>query len=1108
MLCPSCQFESPQGMKFCGQCGSRLPRLCSRCGQAVPEDFKFCGACGHRLAAVAGAARSAAPEESIAGVGPAGNLEAAEPRPSPSPGSPPAAPVASPPASPAETGGSTEGERKQVTSLLCQLDCGPAESLDAEALHALMSRFLPLAEREVERYGGTIHQTLHQGVLALFGVSRAYEDQASRAVLAALAIRGKLADGGGAIEGPGGARCGVRTALGTGLMVIGGVGDMVIGDTTRRVEVLGSRAAPGEILVGERLEALIRHRFELQPVESQGSEPAAAFRVLGAGSRRDSQSPLLGRRLSPYIGRTRELATLEELRDLAERGEGQVVGVVGEAGSGKSRLLHEFGRAVADRPQSYLRGRCLSYGSGVPYLPFVDMIRRASNLRDSNTPEEMVSKLRASLEAVGQPTADSLPFFQRLLGIPDESGALDELGARAIQARTFAAMRRMVLDASRQALVVMEIEDLQWIDSTSESFLASLVETVGATRVLLLLTYRSGYQPSWLERSYCSQIALQRLSVEESRALASAILGDQVPPRQWSERVLDKAQGNPFFLEELAYSLGAEENGSEAPVPDTIQGVLMARIDRLPSAHKNLLRTAAVLGREFSLELLAKVWRQSEELSPLVEDLQRWELLYRAPYEDRTTFFFRQNLIQEMAYQSLLSEGRRELHELAAGAIETLYRDHLQDAYGSLAHHYAASGQPEKTVHYLGLLAGRAAGDYAHAEAARALREALEHAARLPEEIRDRRRIELLLELAESLLPLAQFPETLALWNENAELPARVGDPVLSARFSFWLAHTHTYLGNQAEARENAERALAEARACGDETTEGKACYVLAREGFWAGRFAEGVRYSQRAIVLLERGGESWWQGQAHWVAGFNRYAVGEIEEGIDALERAQRIGEALDDYRLDTSWSQGYFYAALGEWEAGIEKCRQSVESSQDPLNTAVATGFLGYAYLRKGDRSLAISTLRDAARQLRDTGMSQILGWFRVFLAQAYLADGQLAEAEEQVAMGLETCRSVNFRLGTGLALRAEGEIALERGSLDRADASLRAASETFESLQAPFESARTHLVRARLAREAGEPQTVAAELAAARRIFTDLGLAGSLQEVEDLGAEWGVG
>jgi class 3 adenylate cyclase/tetratricopeptide (TPR) repeat protein/ribosomal protein L40E len=1096
--CLECQADNPARAKFCGQCGAKLGLTCPGCGAETPPGAKFCGECGTAL----GAALQAKPPTPASGA--AGASEPTEAR-----------AVSAPP--PADA--IPEGEHKQVTVLFCDLSGVPAlaEGLGAEGMHTLLQRFFELALAEVHRYEGTISQFLGDGFMALFGAPIAHEDHAHRALLAALGLRKRLAER--AAELAAGRELGPRMGLDTGSVVVGNVGNIgtpggvgrndytAVGDARNAAARLQQVAAPGTIVVSAATASQIEGYAQLEeqgPVRVAGrAEPILAWRVVGLRfGQADRPISRRGGPLSPFVGRDRELAVLLGLKEQAAEGHGQVVGLAGEAGSGKSRLLYELRQRLGSRPVAYLAGRCLSYGTGIPYLPLLDLLRGAWGLTESPSPAEAAAKIRASLAEVGDDPGESLPYFLRLLGIKEGADGLAGLEPQAIQTRTFAALRRMLLAASRRSLLILEIEDLHWIDATSEELLASLVEALAAASILLLVTYRAGYPPRWMDKSYATQINMRSLSAEDSRTVVAAILKRSQVSEELASSVLPKAEGNPFYLEELTRSL--VEQGADAAVPDTVQGLLAARIDRLPQEHKRVLQTASVLGREIPLDLLAAIWDRPTRLEPLLLDLKRWEFLHESPTVEQNLYVFHHALTQEVAYQTLLTGRRQALHAAAGRALERLHEGQLEEVYDRLIYHYPKTAETAKAVLYLTLFADQAARNYAHAEAAQALRQALEHAERLPAGERDPRLLDLVLRLASSLLPLARFPETLELLKHYRAALEAVADPALSACFFFWLAHTYSYLGNQDEAAENARLSIAAAEFAGDEATQGKASYVLGRDCFWSGRFSEGIEHSLKAIVLLERSGEPWWQGQAYWVAGFHHYALGRLEAALLAMSRAHAIGEALGDHRLDTSWSTGYFHASTGDVERGIADCRGGFERARDPLNTAAALGFLGYAYLEKGDVSAAREALEPSVRMLHQTGFQPLLGWFLAFLAEVDLKDGAAARARELALQALSITREAKFLFGVGLAQRTLGRIERASGDLAGAQTYLRKALDTFTALEVPFEAARTHVDLAELAHAQGVATDATRELALAHRGFAELGSVRYQERVARLSAE----
>ncbi|HYO12895.1 MAG TPA: adenylate/guanylate cyclase domain-containing protein, partial [Thermoanaerobaculia bacterium] len=650
MKCPQCQFESPPGMKFCGQCGAKLSvPPCPQCGAENPPGFKFCGECGSPL------------------------VVEASPPPPPPPASEPAPVPQRPPVQEYtpphlaeqvfQTRAAVEGERKQVTVLFCDLvgSTALADRLGPETMHLLLNRFFELALGEVHRYEGTINQFLGDGFMALFGAPVAHEDHPRRAVLAALGLQKALEERSAELGGPQGVDLSVRMGINTGWVVVGGIGDRLrkdytaIGDTTNLAARLQQLGEPGTVLVSETTSRFLQESVQLEalaPLQVKGkAAPVQAFRVLGIGGLPSEDAVLSGTARSPFVGRRREMTILEELRERAEQGEGQVVGIAAEAGAGKSRLLYELRRRFWNRPTVYFAGRCLSYGSGIPYHPLLSMLRNEWSIVETDDPAVITAKVTAGLGRAGLNVDESLPYMLCLLGVQDGTRCLADLSPQALQSRAFKILRQMILNAGRGDLVVVEIEDLHWSDETSEELLAFLVEGIAAARVLLLLTYRSGYRPRWIEKSYATQISLSRLSDQESHEVMRSVLRRAELPPELESLVVKKAEGNPFFLEELARSFLERPDVS---VPDTIQGVLMARIDRLPEEHKRLLQTASVLGRELPLNLLEAVWERREALPPLLADLKRWEFLYEEPTAEEPLYFFKHGLTQEAVYQTLL----------------------------------------------------------------------------------------------------------------------------------------------------------------------------------------------------------------------------------------------------------------------------------------------------------------------------------------------------------------------------------------------------------------------------------------------------------------------
>ena len=667
MQCPRCRHDNAPRAKFCQECGQRLPSACQACGAPLPESAKFCPECGHPV----GAAPAPPPAAAPAPVAPAART-----------------PAAYTPRHLAEriltTRSALEGERKPVTVLFCDLvgSTALAERLGAEGMHVLVSAFFETALAEVHRYEGTVNQFLGDGFMALFGAPLAHEDHARRAALAALGVARTLRERPIAVAPGADVALTVRMGLHTGFVIVGAIGDNLrmdytaIGDTTHLAARLQQIAEPGAILASEatwrQVEGYIRGE-RVGPIQVKGrTEPVVVFRLLGAGLRRSPLEGLGPRGLSHFVGRDRELETLRDLFALAEEGRGQAVGIVGEPGVGKSRLLLEFRHGLAGRRVTYLQGRCLSYGAAIPYVPVVDVVRANCGIAETDGPDAVAEKVRFGIQEIGLDPGPVAPYVLRLLGGRDPSGALDGLSPEVIKARTFDALRQMTLHGSRRRPLVLEIEDLHWVDRTSEEYLTFLAESLAGAPVLLIATYRPGYRPPWSDRSFATQLSLRRLAGDESRSIVRSLLAAGAAGDSLEELILDKAEGNPFFLEELARAVGEQGLGAGLPVPDTVHGVLTARIDRLADDDKRVLQAASVLGREFTPALLAAIWDGPGPVEPRLRELARLEFLFVRSAGDEVVYAFKHALTQDVAEATLLPSRRRELHHKAGEALERL----------------------------------------------------------------------------------------------------------------------------------------------------------------------------------------------------------------------------------------------------------------------------------------------------------------------------------------------------------------------------------------------------------------------------------------------------
>ena len=1080
MRCAQCRADAPEGAKFCPQCGAPLEIPCPGCQTPNPPSHKFCQACGQTLAA---------------GVASSLNLTRSS------------APHAYTPAHLADkiltARTALEGERKQVTVLFCDLaDSTPhAERLGPEGMHSLLDRFFDLALAEIHRYEGTINQFLGDGFMALFGAPVAHEDHARRAVLAALAIDRSLRERRVDLD-PTGIEIAVRMGLNTGPVVVGKIGDNLrmdytaIGDTTHLAARLQQIAEAGAILISRATRLHCGADMLVEPLghlRVKGrSEPVETFKVVGQDAARSPLRSLGDRPLSRFVGRDDEWRSLDGLLDQVQGGRGRVVGLVGEPGVGKSRLVYEFANHAKSRAVEVVEGRCLSYGANVPYLPVRDVLRSHCGITNSDPGQAICEKLNLALRDIGVPEEPHAGYLLQLLGATDRQAALASISPETIKLRTFEGLRQLTIAVCRRRPVLLVIEDIHWIDKTSEAYLDFLTDSLAAAPILLLCTYRPGYSPPWIERSYATQMAVHPLSKSDSLSVVESVAERTPLSESITRMVLDKAEGNPFFLEELARVVleHADRSAAQA-VPDTIQDVLMARIDLLPDVLKRLLQTASVLGREFQPSLLDAICEDPGTQDERLHSLARAEFLYERHEPDGPVYVFKHALTQEVAYESMLLSRRSQLHLAAARALETLYAERIEDAYDRLAYHYSRTEQSEKAVEYLTLCAERMSRWYAHDEAVRTLREALVHVERIPTGRRERTYLNLVVQQALSLFLLGRLREALELLLAQRERLERLGDPALAGPYYFWLAHTYSIMGERSQAVASAALALAEAERCGDRATLGKTWYVLAVEDFWRSQPASGVAHAQTAVTLLQDTGERYWLGIAYWVLGYHQTVLGEFDTALGTLAQARAAGEALGDPRLQSyaAWTTGWNLAQRGEGGAAVDSCMQSVEHAKDPFTRAVSLGILGYAHLEQGGLADAIPLLEEAVHHFARFQTHQHEQYFASYLSKAYVQAGDLVRAEELATRALELAQHFLHGYGAGWARRVLGEIERQRGARAGARVHYQKALETFASIPAPLEVGRTHLALAELAQDERRTDDAKSHLESARQVFEAL-------------------
>jgi DNA-binding winged helix-turn-helix (wHTH) protein len=574
------------------------------------------------------------------------------------------------------------GERKLVTVLCCALSPMPGlrELVNLDTLHQRVHALYDLAQQEAQRYGGTIQPVVGERVLIVFGLPAAQEDHAQRAVLAALGLQQRLRQGFPAGAGARTPRPSVHMGVHTGPVAVGGLSHeeaaalAVVGDTVTHAIALQDAAGPGAVLCSAATAQMVRQLVHLEAVAPMAlpSLRTTVYWILGRRSRRTPIGRRGGGPLSPFVGREHELATLQAALRHAEAGRGQVVGIAGEPGLGKSRLLYEFRHSLRQRRLTYLTAGCLSYTQATPYGPMREVLRHNCGITEDDPPATIRAKVHRGLADMGMAPDEVAPYLLHLLGVSGAPELTVTHSPQAIRTRTIAGLVQLALHGARRRPLVLEVENLQWLDPSSEEVLMALVERLAGAAILLLVSYRPGYRLPWLDKSYATQMALSPLTPPDSRRVVLANLRTTSVKEALVQAIVAKAGGNPFFLEELARAVGERDTTQVRPseVPETVQAVLAARIDRLPPAAKHVLQVAAVIGKDVPFLLLQAVAGLSEEgLEQDLGRLQSAEFFDESGVAPERVYTFRHILVQEVAYQSLLTNARQLLHHRTAHVL-------------------------------------------------------------------------------------------------------------------------------------------------------------------------------------------------------------------------------------------------------------------------------------------------------------------------------------------------------------------------------------------------------------------------------------------------------
>jgi class 3 adenylate cyclase/tetratricopeptide (TPR) repeat protein len=1095
-------------------------QTCENCGTSLPPRANFCPQCAHPVGGPTAAPRFPAPE-SYTPKHLATKILTHK--------------------------GALEGERKQVTVLFADVKSSMEllADRDPEEARTILDPVLERMMEAVHRYEGTVNQVMGDGIMALFGAPVAHEDHAVRACYAALRMQESVKEYADEIYAMHGVAPQIRIGLNSGDVVVRAIRNdlhmdyTAVGHTTHLAARMEQLALPGCILLTRDTLRLVEGFVQVisrKFVSVKGLPDALEVFELAPALpvRRRFKASAITRGLTRFVGRDGEMDQLQHALLLARGGHGQVVAPVGEPGVGKSRLVWELVHSHRVEGCLVLETGSVSYGMVTPYLPVIDLLKGYFRLEETDDTLNIREKVIGKALALDRGLEPVLPALLALFDAQNDDPQWNTLDPPQRRQRTLEAIKRLLLCESIRQPLVLVFEDLHWIDSESQTVLESLVESLPTARVLLVVNYRPEYQHPWAGKSYYTELAINPLPPDSAEELLGWLLGPDPELHPLKRLLVERTDGNPFFLEESLRTLvethvligerGAYRLAKALPsiqVPSTVQAVLIARIDRLPAEEKQLLQAAAVIGKDVPHALLQAVADLPETVVRRgLRHLEATEFLYETRRVPDLEHTFKHALTHEVAYWSLLQERRRALHAKILHALKRLYPDRIAEHVERLAHHAFRSEAWDEAVSYLRKAGAKALSRSASREAVTCFEQALVALRNLPE---TREALELAIDLRfdlrASLFSLAEFTQILEELSKAEALAETLGDQPRLGRAYAYMAGSVWLIGDHDRAIESGTRALALGVALDDLTLQLPAYLYLGLANYSVSRYPEAIEFFRMMASLGDTSSRD-----RFGMAGFPSVIarawlawcladLGAFGEASMRGEEGLRIAQAGDHaYSLASAYyGLGHVYLRQGDLQNAIsvlERGRELCESADLRIMRVLTAPQLGYAYARDGRIAEAVSTLEHALEQTVVTGFlslrSLVYGW----LGEAFLRAGRLDDATSATQQALDISRMHGERGHHGWALRLLGEVRLSADSsdIDGVEAAYRQAMGLAGELGMLPLVADCHLGLGTLYRRTGQRENAREQLAAATTMYRAMGmtywLEGAEAEVRKLG------
>jgi len=969
----------------------------------------------------------------------------------------------------AADGAQLEGERKTVTALFADIK-GSTEleqDLDPEEARAIIDPALKLMIDAVRRYEGYVVQSTGDGIFALLGAPVAHEDHPQRALYAALRMQEELRRYSARLVAEGGNPLLCRVGINTGEVVVrsittgeGHTEYTPIGHTVNLASRMQVLAPTGSIAISEQTRRFVEGYFELKPLgptRVKGvTEPVNVYEVAGLGPLRTRLQRSAGRGLVKFVGRQREMEAMKHAADLAKAGHGQIVAAMAEAGVGKSRLIFEF-KAISQSGWLVLEAFSVSHGKASAYLPVIELLLEYFDLKSEDDSRQRREKVTGRALALDPGLEDTLPYLFSLLGIVEGADPLAQMDWQIRKQRTLEAIKRILLRESLNQPLIVIFEDLHWIDDDTQALLNLLADSIGTARILLLVNYRPEYSQQWSIKTYYTQLRLDPLGGESADEMLTALVGDGAELLPLKRLIIERTQGNPFFVEETVQMLLDEgalvRDGAgfrltkplgDLKIPPTVQAILAARIDRLPPDEKELIQTLAVIGREFPLGLVHEVVGISaDEVGRMLDDLQLGEFIYEQPAVGEVEYTFKHSLTHDVAYNSLLLQQRKELHRAVGRAIEALYSARLSEHYSELAHHFVSAEDWTKAFEYSTRAGDQSAQSFKNVEAEQLYARALTAASKLPS-VDQGALADLHINRGIVLSTVGRYDEAVADYQRALEMARSAGDRTREVLVLFRLSGFYWETHQKDPMVECSRQALALARQTGDKFLEALCVLNSLSDASNFGPKSETIKEAEQTLSLAETTGIPGLRAFAHSILGWVLQWQADFDRSLPHLNQAIELGYQSHEGRMygPSLLHLGNAYLSRGEYEEALRcygRFAEFAHGAGDKFLMAVVANLPGGVHLELYDFDQALkNSLESYETACRMSRWTEPRGHALTKAGLAYFGLGDFALADKFFLRAWELLEDkddfVRWRWQM-VMLRGRGELALARGQLDEA-------------------------------------------------------------------------